>query len=169
MPTETPQSPDISDQINGVWANFQSLTGVAEIKKKMDAPQQWLMEQPLIQGILSHPGGKAILSWLESSQNVTAFPMLIGQCGTAFLETSHGINRAYNSKVYDNLAGAGEKALSILTSTSTERGIYGDVINAFNNSLNLPELSKTGIKIDYAMDSASRGDNAVTTSVSSGT
>ncbi|MEG4574252.1 hypothetical protein QUA56_16405 [Microcoleus sp. N3A4] len=154
MPTETPESPDITDQIGDVWANFQSLTGVAEIKKIMNAPQQWLMEQPLIQGILSHPGGKAILSWIESSQNVTAFPALIGQCGTAFLETSHGINRAYNSKVYDNLAGAGEKALSVLTSTSTERGIYGDVINAFNNSLNLPELSKTGIKIDYAMGSA---------------
>lgn len=157
MPTETPESPespDITDQISDVWANFQSLTGVAEIKKIMDAPQQWLMEQPLIQGILSHPGGKAILSWLESSQNVTAFPMLIGQCGTAFLETSHGINRAYNSKLYDNLAGAGERALSALTSTSTEKGIYGDVINAFNNSLNLPELSKTGIKIDYAMNEA---------------
>lgn len=154
MPTETPESPDITDQISDVWANFKSLTGVNEIKKIMDAPQQWLMEQPLIQGILSHPGGKAILSWLESSQNVAAFPMLIAQCGTAFLETSHGINRAYNSKLYDNLAGAGEKALSILTSTSTERGIYGDVINAFNNSLNLPELSKTGIKIDYAMDEA---------------
>jgi|SRR6476661_550488 len=154
MPEETPQSPDITDQIGDVWANFQSLTGVTEIQKIMDAPQQWLMEQPLIQGILSHPGGKAILSWLESSQNIAAFPMLIGQCGTAFLETSHGINRAYNSKLYDNLAGAGERTLAALTSTSTEKGIYGDVINAFNNSLNLPELSKMGVKVDYAMDSA---------------
>ncbi|MEG5063127.1 hypothetical protein QUB33_05835 [Microcoleus sp. B3-A4] len=143
-----------TDAITDVWANFQSLTGVSEVKKIMDAPQQWLMEQPLTQGLLAHPGGKAILSWLQSSQNVLAFPMLIGQCGTAFLETSHGINRAYNSKLYDNLAGAGERALAALTSTSTEKGIYGDVINAFNSSLNLPELSKTGVKIDYAMDEA---------------
>ncbi|MEG4044574.1 hypothetical protein [Microcoleus sp. Pol17_C1] len=154
MPIESPESPDITDQISDVWANFQALKGVTDIKKIMDAPKEWLMEQPLIQGILSHPVGKVILSWIESSQNVAAFPMLIAQCGTAFLETSHGINRAYNSKLYPNLAGAGERTLATLTSTSTEKGIYGDVINAFNSSLNLPELSKLGVKIDYAMDSA---------------
>lgn len=152
MPTtETPQPPD---SVADIWANFQSLKGVTEVKKIIDAPKEWLMQQPLILGLLNHPAGAAILGWLESSQNVAAFPVLIAQCGTAFLETSHGINRAYNSRAYANLAGAGERALSVLTSTSTEKGIYGDAINAFNNSLNLPELSKTGVQINYAMDEA---------------
>ncbi|MEG3981849.1 hypothetical protein [Microcoleus sp. D3_18a_C4] len=154
MPTQEAPTPDISDQLADVWANFKSLTGVSEIKKLMDAPHQWLMEQPVIQGLLNHPNVKPILDWLEAAENVKMFPVLIAQCGTAFLETSHGINRAYNSKAYSNLAGAGEAALSAVTSTSTEKGIYGDAVNAFNDSLNLPELSKTGVKINYAVDSA---------------
>jgi hypothetical protein len=137
-----------------IWANFKSLTGVSEIKKLMDAPQEWLMSQPLVQGLLNHPSAKPILSWLEAGENVKMFPVLIAKCGTAFLETSHGINRAYNSKAYSNLAGAGEAALAKVTSTSTEKGIYGDAVNAFNDSLNMPELSKTGVKINYAVDSA---------------
>ncbi|MEG4084857.1 hypothetical protein [Microcoleus sp. POL10_C6] len=148
-----------TNPLDDVWANFQSLKGVSEVKKIMEAPQQWLLEQPLTQGLLAHPTAKVLLGWLQSSQNVAAFPLLIAQCGTAFLETSHGINRAYNSKLYPNLAGAGERALAGLISTSTEKGIYGDVINAFNNSLNLPELSKTGVKINYAMDEAWRSIN----------
>ena len=151
MPEQTtePKSPD-----QDIWANIKALTGVGEVEKLMKAPQEWLMSQPVIQGLLSHPGAKPILNWLEAKENIAMFPALIAQCGTAFLETSHGINRAYNSKEYSNLAGAGEAALAKVSSTDTEKGIYADAVNAFNESLNLPELSKTGVKINYALDSA---------------
>ncbi len=36
-----------------------------------------------------------------------------------------------------------------------EQSIYAEVVNAFNESLNLPLLSTLGIKVDYAIDSAS--------------
>ena len=141
-------------ELSDIWANMKALTGVSEVEKLMNAPQEWLMSQPVVQGLLSHPGSKTILSWLEAKENIAMFPALIGQCGIAFMETSHGINRAYNSKAHANLAGAGEAALSAVVSTSTEQGIYGAAINAFNNSLNLPELVKTGIRINQDVGEA---------------
>ena len=153
--TPTPPEPkDISDQLSDIWANMKALTGVSEVEKLMKSPQQWLTDQPVIKGLLNHPEAKSILSWMEKAENVKMFPALISQCGIAFLETSHGINRAYNSKAHANLAGAGESALSSVVSTSTEKGIYGDAVNAFNDSLNLPELSKTGVKITQDMSAA---------------
>lgn len=154
MPEIPTEPKDLSDQISDIWANMKALTGVSEVKNLMNSPQQWLMDQPIIQGLLNHSEAKNILSWIETKENVAMFPALIGQCGIAFLETSHGINRAYNSKAHANLAGAGESALSSVVSTSTEKGIYGDVVNAFNDSLNLPELSKTGVRIIRDMNAA---------------
>lgn len=154
-PTEEKDVSDqISDAITGIWANVESLTGANEVKKLMESPHNWLMSQSPVQALLNHPDCKSILSWLQSAQNVKDFTKIIGQCGIAFLETAHGINRAYNSKAHANLAGAGETVLSGLSANSTEQGIYGNAVNAFNESLNLPVLSKTGIKIDYALDSA---------------
>ena len=142
------------EEASDIWANMKALTGVSEIEKLMKVPADWLMQQPLVQGFLNHPDAKTIIGWLNSAENVKAFPLLIGQCGLAFLETSHGINRAYNSKVHNNLAAAGEAALSAVVSTSTEKGIYGNAINAFNHSLNLPELVKTGIRINQNVGEA---------------
>ncbi|MGB8689595.1 MAG: hypothetical protein WCD53_19960 [Microcoleus sp.] len=155
-PTPEPKDPSeqISDAITGIWANIESLTGANEVRKLMEAPQDWLMSQSPVQALLNHPECKTVLSWLETGETVKMFPKLIGECGIAFLETAHGINRAYNSRSHGNLAGAGEAALTNLTSTSTEQGIYGDAVNAFNESLNLPFLSKTGIQIQYSVESA---------------
>ncbi len=146
--------PETESPTQDIWANMKALTGVAEVEKLFSQPQEWFTNQPVIQGLLSHPVTKPMLSWLEAKENIAMFSVLIGQCGIAFLETSHGINRAYNSKAHANLAGAGEAALSAVISTSTEKGIYGDVINAFNDSLNLPELAKTGIKINQDVGEA---------------
>ncbi len=117
---ETPAEPkDLSDQLSDIWANMKALTGVSEVEKLMNAPKEWLMQQPLVQALLNHPDAKTILSWMEAAENVKMFPVLIGRCGIAFLETSHGINRAYNSKVHSNLAAAGERALSAVVSGGT--------------------------------------------------
>lgn len=146
-------SEQISDAITGIWADIESLTGANEVRRLMEAPQNWLMEQTPVQALLNHPDCKTILGWLGTGETVKMFPKLIGECGIAFLQTAHGINRAYNSRSHGNLAGAGEAALTNLTSTSTEQGIYGDAVNAFNESLNLPFLSKTGIQIQYSVES----------------
>ncbi|MDQ2096767.1 MAG: hypothetical protein QQW96_03870 [Tychonema bourrellyi B0820] len=158
-PAPTPEPQDISDELKDIWANMKALTGVAEVEKLMKAPQEWLMEQPLIKAFIEiNKAGKEkgdyLFPWLDDYETVKMFPQLIGQCGIAFLETSHGINRAYNSKAHSDLAAAGESALAKVVSTSTEKGIYGDAINAFNESLNLPKLSKIGIKINQDMGEA---------------
>ncbi len=149
MPTE-----DSSD----FWFN-KNLTGVSDVEKFSEQTIEWLREQPLVAAMLSvtdpiNEKAYDLFPWLKEYEDIKMFPALMKSVVLAFLETSHGINRAYNSKAHSNLAAAGEKALSSAVSTSTEKGIYGDAINAFNVGLNIPEVSKLNIKVNQDVSSA---------------
>ncbi|MBL1208267.1 hypothetical protein [Geminocystis sp. GBBB08] len=56
-----------------------------------------------------------------------------------FLESIHGINRAYNSDKYDNLNQIGT---SLLNSSKYENRLYEGVFKAYNNSLDIDYLTE---------------------------
>ncbi|NQE37293.1 hypothetical protein E5S67_05062 [Microcoleus sp. IPMA8] len=82
---------------------------------------------------------------LVASQNVGN---TVIDCSLVFLETLNGINRAYNSKAFTNLAGKGQQELANLLPSSREKAIYEASVIAYNESLNLPNLSVTIDSID---------------------
>jgi hypothetical protein len=78
-------------------------------------------------------------------------------CSLVFLETLNGINRAYNSKAFTNLAGKGQQELASLLPSTRERIIYEASVMAYNEALNLPNLSVTIDSIDADIRAIQQG------------
>ncbi|WP_172191212.1 hypothetical protein [Microcoleus asticus] len=94
---------------------------------------------------MKNPVMAGIKDLLVASQNVGN---TVIDCSLVFLETLNGINRAYNSKAFTNLAGKGQQELANLLPSSREKAIYEASVIAYNESLNLPNLSVTIDSID---------------------
>jgi hypothetical protein len=124
--------------VDNVWAGKEILTVADAVNNGVNTGKDWYFSLPHIRFIMSHPVMANLKNVLVASQDLQSTVM---DCCLVFLETVNGINRAYNSKAFSNLAAKGQQELSSLLPSSRERAIYEAAVMAHNNSLNLPELS----------------------------
>lgn len=123
---------------NNVWAGKEILKVADVVNQGVAGGRDWYFNLPQIQFIMSNPVMGGIKSLLNASQNMGS---TVTDCCLVFLETVNGINRAYNSKAFTNLAGKGQQELSSLLPSTREKAIYEASVSAYNESLNLPDLS----------------------------
>jgi hypothetical protein len=123
-----------------VWAGKEILTIADAVNNGVNTGKDWYFSLPHIQFIMSHPVMAGIKNLLVASQDLQSTVM---DCSLVFLETVNGVNRAYNSKAFSNLAAKGQQELASLLPSSREKAIYEAAVMAHNDSLNLAELSET--------------------------
>lgn len=128
-----------------VWARKPILTVADAVNQGVTSGKDWYFNLPHIQFIMANPVMAGVKDLLVASQNVGT---TVIDCSLVFLETLNGINRAYNSKAFTNLAGKGQQELASLLPSTRERIIYEASVMAYNESLNLPNLSVTIDSID---------------------
>ncbi|MEG4587249.1 hypothetical protein QUA54_18815 [Microcoleus sp. MOSTC5] len=130
---------------DNVWAGKPILTVADAVNQGVSNGKDWYFSLPHIQFIMANPVMAGIKDLLVASQTVGN---TVIDCSLVFLETLNGINRAYNSKTFTNLAGKGQQELANLLPSSREKAIYEASVIAYNESLNLPNLSVTIDSID---------------------
>lgn len=123
---------------NSVWAGKEILKVADVVNEGVARGKEWYFSLPQIQFIMNTPVMGGIKGLLTASQDIGD---TVQDCCLVFLETVNGVNRAYNSKAFTNLAGKGQQELSSLLPSTRQRLIYEASVSAYNESLNLPELS----------------------------
>lgn len=116
---------------DNVWAGKEILTVADAVNNGANTGKDWYFSLPHIQFIMSHPVMAGIKNVLVASQDLQSTIM---DCCLVFLETVNGINRAYNSKAFSNLAAKGQQELASLMPSSRERAIYEAAVMAHNAS-----------------------------------
>lgn len=139
---------------NNVWAVKQILTVYDTVLGGVNSGKYWYFSLPHIQFVMGNSVMAGIKDLLVASQNVGR---TIVDCSLVFLETVNAINRAYNSRAFSNLANKGQQELASLLPSSRERAIYEASVMAYNESLNLPQLSVTIDSIDADIRSIQQG------------
>ena len=129
----------LRDQIsNNTWIDKEALRISEVVTEALNNGQEWYFSLPHIQFILENSSMRGIKDLLTASQDLGTTVL---DCNLVFLETVYGVNKAFNSKVHENLAGKGQIELEKLAANNTEKAIYEASVMAHNESLNLPELS----------------------------
>ena len=129
----------LRDQIsNNIWIDKEALQISDAVTTALNNGQEWYFSLPHIQFIMQNSSLGGIKDLLTASQDLGATVL---DCNLVFLETVYGINKAFNSKVHENLAGKAQIELKKLAANNTEKAIYEASVMAHNESLNLPELS----------------------------
>ena len=129
----------LRDQIsNNTWIDKEALRISDAVTTALNNGQEWYFSLPHIQFIMENSSLAGIKDLLTASQDLGATVL---DCNLVFLETVYGVNKAFNSKVHEDLAGKAQIELEKLASNNTEKAIYEASVMAHNESLNLPELS----------------------------
>jgi hypothetical protein len=128
----------LRDQIQDGWINKELLKIPEGAKKAIGQGAEWYFDLPHIKFIMENTVMGNVKELLLAGQDLSG---TVTDCGLVFLETIHGVNKAFNSKVHKDLAGKGQSTLSGLASTTGEKILYNAAVTAHNESLNLPELS----------------------------
>ncbi|MEG4960292.1 MULTISPECIES: hypothetical protein [unclassified Microcoleus] len=139
---------------DNVWAGKPILTVADAVDQGVTSGKDWYFSLPHIQFIMANPVMAGVKDLLVASQNVGT---TVIDCSLVFLETLNGINRAYNSKAFTNLAGKGQQELASLLPSTRERIIYEASVMAYNEALNLPHLSVTIDSIDADIRAIQQG------------
>lgn len=139
---------------NNVWLGKDVLNISDQVFSVINSPRDWFYNLPPIKFILESENSplSQLVDFLDEASDV---PGIIRDCGLIFLETTYGINQAYNSKVHQNAqAVAAENAILKLKTTPQEISIYNGAVTAHNEALNLPLLSKKADEIAAAIATA---------------
>ena len=129
----------LRDQIsNNTWIDKEALQISDAVTAALNNRQEWYFSLPHIQFTMQNSSLGGIKDLLTESQDLGATVL---DCNLVFLETVYGINKAFNSKVHENLAGKAQIELKKLAANNTEKAIYEASVMAHNESLNLPKLS----------------------------
>lgn len=129
----------LRDQIsNNTWIEKEALRISETVITALNNGQEWYFSLPHIQFIMENSSLGGIKDLLTASQDLGATVL---DCNLVFLETVYGINKAFNSKVHEDLVGKAQIELEKLANNNTEKAIYEASVMAHNESLNLPELS----------------------------
>lgn len=139
---------------NNVWLGKDVLNISDQVFSVINSPRDWFYNLPPIKFILESENSplSQLVDFLDEASDV---PGIIRDCGLIFLETTYGINQAYNSKVHQNAqAVAAENAILKLKTTPQEISIYNGAVTAHNEALNLPLLSKKADEIAAVMATA---------------
>ncbi|MGL5035073.1 MAG: hypothetical protein ACRC6M_14865 [Microcystaceae cyanobacterium] len=101
------------------WVGKEILTITDEVRAIVDTPRDWLFSLSPMKAIADSP----TLAWIIDA--IDAIEDLPATCALLFMESAHGINRAYNSEKYDGqLEGRGNDLLGSLIIKPTDEGIY---------------------------------------------
>lgn len=142
----------LQDRIrNNVWLGKDVLNISSQVFSVINSPRDWFYNLPPIKFILESENSplSQLVDFLDEASDV---PGIIRDCGLIFLETSYGINKAYNSKVHQNAqSAAAENAIAILRTTQREISLYEGAVIAHNEALNLPMLSTKASEIAATM------------------
>ena len=129
----------LRDQIsNNTWIEKEALRISDTVITALNNGQEWYFSLPHIQFIMANLILGGIKDLLTASQDLGATVL---DCNLVFLETVYGINKAFNSKVHEDLAAKAQIELEKLANNNTEKSIYEASLMAHNESLNLPEIS----------------------------
>jgi peptidyl-tRNA hydrolase len=130
----------LRSQLTGnTWANKEVLPVADAVMGAIDSGREWYFALPHIKFIMETPVMSGIASLLEASGDLAD---TVIDTNLVFLETVHGINRAFNSKLFrDNLAGKGNIEIAKIINSTREQSIYQNAVIAYNETLNLPALS----------------------------
>lgn len=136
----------ISDNI---WAGKKILRIADTVNEGIAGGKDWYMNLPQIKFVMESQYTEGIRDILTESQELSS---TVVDSSLLFLETVHGINRAFNRdsrnftvKINDELAK--------LANNKNEKAVYEASVTAHNETLNIPELSKQLIAYSDAADS----------------
>ncbi len=128
----------LREQLSEIWIGKELLKVGDSVRSGISGGADWYFSLPHIQFIMENTVMGNVKDVLMASQELGD---TVIDCNLVFLETIHGINKAYNSRVHRDLAGKGQSVLASLAVTTQERLIYNTSVSAHNDSLNLPMLS----------------------------
>jgi len=129
----------LRDQIsNNTWIEKEALRISDTVIPALNNDQEGYFSLPHIQFIMANSILGGIKDLLTASQDLGATFL---DCNLVFLETVYGINKAFNSKIHEDLAAKAQIELEKLANNNTEKSIYEASVMAHNESLNLPKLS----------------------------
>lgn len=129
----------LRDQIsNNIWIDKEILQISDAVTAALASGREWYLSLPHIQFAMTNSVMGEVKDLLTASQDLGG---TVVDCNLVFLETVYGINKAFNSKVHQDLAAKAQSELAKLAANNTEKAIYEASVAAHNESLNLPELS----------------------------
>lgn len=137
-----------------IWAGKEILAVSDTITQGINSGKDWYFSLPHIQFIMENSIMANVKDVLVASENIGD---IVTDCSLVFLESVNGINRAYNSKSFPNLALKGQQELASLAPSTRDRLIYEASVMAYNESLNLPELSVTIDSIESDVTAIQQG------------
>lgn len=137
----------ISDNI---WAGKEILKIADIVNEGIQGGKDWYMNLPQIKFVMESQYTTGIRDVLLASQDLSE---TVTNSSLIFLETVHGINRAFNTDRYQNFTVKINDELAKLATNKTEKAVYEASVMAHNETLNVPELSKQLIAYSNAADS----------------
>ena len=137
----------ISDNI---WAGKEILKIADTVNEGIQGGKDWYMNLPQIKFVMESQYTTGIRDVLLASQDLSE---TVTSSSLVFLETVHGVNRAFNTDRYQNFTVKINDELAKLATNKTEKAVYEASVMAHNETLNLPELSKQLIAYSDAADS----------------
>jgi hypothetical protein len=106
----------LRDQIsNNTWIEKEALRISDTVITALNNGQEWYFSLPHIQFIMANLILGGIKDLLTASQDLGATVL---DCNLVFLETVYGINKAFNSKVHEDLAAKAQIELEKLPITT---------------------------------------------------
>ena len=136
---------------DNVWAGKEILKIADGVNEGIQGGKDWYMNLPQIKFVMESQYTTGIRDVLLASQDLGE---IVVNSNLVFLETVHGINRAFNTERHKNFAVKINDELAKLAVNKTEKAVYEASVMAHNETLNLPELSKQLIAYSDASNSA---------------
>ena len=126
----------ISDNI---WAGKEILKIADIVNEGIQGGKDWYMNLPQIKFVMESQYTTGIRDVLLASQDLSE---TVTSSSLVFLETVHGVNRAFNTDRHKNFTVKINDELAKLATNKNEKAVYEASVMAHNETLNLPELSK---------------------------
>jgi hypothetical protein len=126
----------ISDNI---WAGKEILKIADTVNEGIQGGKDWYMNLPQIKFVMESQYTTGIRDVLLASQDLSE---TVTSSSLVFLETVHGVNRAFNTDRHKNFTVKINDELTKLATNKNEKAVYEASVMAHNETLNLPELSK---------------------------
>ena len=126
----------ISDNI---WTGKEILKIADIVNEGIQGGKDWYMNLPQIKFVMESQYTTGIRDVLLASQDLSE---TVTSSSLVFLETVHGVNRAFNTDRHKNFTVKINDELTKLATNKNEKAVYEASVMAHNETLNLPELSK---------------------------
>lgn len=126
--------------IDNLWLGKEILELNDDLNECLDNAREWLWKIPGMQVVMEYSGLKDLYDMMENTKELAG---ITADCGLIFLETCHGINRAFNSKKHEDVLNLqGERILTRFNKETKPREveIYDSLVMVHNETINLPFL-----------------------------